>query len=102
MTKQSFRLSFKKQKTNPWTPEYTTIKSNKKEIGTITSEIHDTSGKVWRIRLTVKNDKPNEICAFKWINLKAILSSDQEARDFMIEHWDNIRAKFEIYYREQN
>lgn len=97
--KPSFRLSFKKEKTDAWSPDQTTIKANKKQIGLIDSGTSD-KGRIWKIRLAVKNDIPDHPCPFKWITLKATLSTETEARDFLKEHWEKIREKYQIHQFE--
>ncbi len=98
---QSFRLSFKRERFDAWSPEETIIKANKKEIGRIVPTwVNGVSQRVFKIRLAVKNDKVDS-CPFKWITLKAVLATEIEARDFLKEHWDALRQKYSIHFFEE-
>lgn len=73
-----------------------TIKLKKKKVGMIHAPYWASEEYKWKIMLMVE-DPEGENRKWHWITLKARFDKEQEARDFLNEHIEEIMEKYDLH-----
>ena len=73
----------------------TNIKLDKKEVGYIRERSGDYK---WYICLAIKKEKTKDSPApFRWISLQEIFYKENDARQWLNDHKDDIQEKYDLY-----
>lgn len=76
----------------------TTIKLDKREVGSIT-EVRDGSG--WKVSIAVKREATkSEPAPFKYITFTRTFANEEEARVFITRDWAKIAERYDVYQFE--
>lgn len=77
------------------------IKVNKKEVGMIQSPNWTSKEHVWKVHLTVLQEKTTENpCDFRWVVVKKNFENADEAKAFLKENLQKIHEKNPLCFRE--
>lgn len=103
----SMKLSFKKHARetglravgNPY-PD-TDIKLGGKKVGYLDAPSWNSADRQWRIRFAIKRQQaPGFPANFDWVTLTARFDTEPEAREFVKQNIEKIKAKFDLYLLE--
>lgn len=85
----------------PW--QSVNIKLHKKVVGVIKAPNWTTSDNFWRIAFSVMKTEPDENpnCAWKWVSLSKKFDSEQEARSFIIENFEQLQKQFPFHFQDE-
>ena len=79
-------------------PEFHDIKLKAKKVGYIAEPAHFSKEQGYGISFAVKKDPTREQPApFKWVSVKKRFSSVEDAKAFLVEHFDELIKELDLY-----
>lgn len=80
----------------------TTIKHEKKPVGTIYAPTWQTKDHKWHIGLMAEGNTENPNCSWQWVFPKERFDSEQAARDWLQANADKIADEFTLHHEEDD